>query len=156
MDSNHRRHTPADLQSAPFGHSGIFPICCPVPKTAVRLEVCSDHRPRFRADGGIRTPDQLITNQLLWPTELHRHFYRFGLQKYELFFYPQNFCGKIAFCFRCSLKERSIFGSAAMPGTADRWKSGAKIIIINNPQNPIGIFFATYPIFYLHTLRQHA
>ncbi|GEM_PF-1368738 len=26
----------------------------------------------FRADGGIRTPDQLITNQLLWPTELHR------------------------------------------------------------------------------------
>jgi hypothetical protein len=31
----------------------------------------------FRADGGIRTPDQLITNQLLWPTELHRQvFYR--------------------------------------------------------------------------------
>ncbi len=25
-----------------------------------------------RADGGIRTHDQLITNQLLWPTELHR------------------------------------------------------------------------------------
>ena len=25
MDSNHRRRTPADLQSAPFGHSGIFP-----------------------------------------------------------------------------------------------------------------------------------
>ena len=30
--------------------------------------------PQFspRADGGIRTHDQLITNQLLWPTELHR------------------------------------------------------------------------------------
>ena len=28
---------------------------------------------KLRADGGIRTPDQLITNQLLWPTELHRH-----------------------------------------------------------------------------------
>ena len=27
----------------------------------------------FRASGGIRTPDQLITNQLLWPTELHWH-----------------------------------------------------------------------------------
>ena len=27
-----------------------------------------------RADGGIRTPDPLITNQLLWPTELHRQF----------------------------------------------------------------------------------
>ena len=26
----------------------------------------------IRADGGIRTPDQLITNQLLWPTELYR------------------------------------------------------------------------------------
>jgi hypothetical protein len=25
MDSNHRRHTPADLQSAPFGHSGTPP-----------------------------------------------------------------------------------------------------------------------------------
>ena len=24
------------------------------------------------AGGGIRTPDPLITNQLLWPTELHR------------------------------------------------------------------------------------
>ena len=29
----------------------------------------------FRADGGIRTPDQLITNQLLWPTELHRQMF---------------------------------------------------------------------------------
>ena len=25
MDSNHRRYKPADLQSAPFGHSGILP-----------------------------------------------------------------------------------------------------------------------------------
>ena len=30
---------------------------------------------KTRADGGIRTPDQLITNQLLWPTELHRQMY---------------------------------------------------------------------------------
>ena len=27
MDSNHRRRKPADLQSAPFGHSGICPTC---------------------------------------------------------------------------------------------------------------------------------
>ena len=27
---------------------------------------------RYRAGGGIRTPDPLITNQLLWPTELCR------------------------------------------------------------------------------------
>ena len=26
MDSNHRRRKPADLQSAPFGHSGICPF----------------------------------------------------------------------------------------------------------------------------------
>ena len=26
MDSNHRRRKPADLQSAPFGHSGIHPV----------------------------------------------------------------------------------------------------------------------------------
>ena len=25
MDSNHRRRKPADLQSAPFGHSGNYP-----------------------------------------------------------------------------------------------------------------------------------
>ncbi len=66
MDSNHRKRTLADLQSAPFGHSGNFPI-------TIRI--------KLGADGGIRTPDQLITNQLLWPTELHRHFVRFGLQK---------------------------------------------------------------------------
>ncbi len=30
------------------------------------------HPLQIRADGGIRTPDPLITNQLLWPTELHR------------------------------------------------------------------------------------
>jgi hypothetical protein len=28
MDSNHRRHSPADLQSAPFGRSGISPKFC--------------------------------------------------------------------------------------------------------------------------------
>ncbi len=52
-DSNLRKRTLTDLQSAPFGHSGTSPI---------------------RAGGRIRTADQLITNQLLWPAELHRHF----------------------------------------------------------------------------------
>ena len=28
MDSNHRRRKPADLQSAPFGHSGNYPFHC--------------------------------------------------------------------------------------------------------------------------------
>ena len=30
--------------------------------------------PHQGAGGGIRTPDMLITNQLLWPTELHRQY----------------------------------------------------------------------------------
>ena len=36
---------------------------------------------KLRADGGIRTPDQLITNQLLWPTELHRHYFNSPLEQ---------------------------------------------------------------------------
>ena len=31
MDSNHRRRKPADLQSAPFGHSGNFPFLASSP-----------------------------------------------------------------------------------------------------------------------------
>ena len=44
-----------------------------------------------RADGGIRTPDQLITNQLLWPTELHRLI---PLKNADLEGYPQKSVGK--------------------------------------------------------------
>ena len=76
---------PTDLQSVLVGRLSISPT--------------------FRADGGIRTPDQLITNQLLWPTELHRQIcwytkkrtYSFpnclilGLQMYETFFYHKLF-----------------------------------------------------------------
>ena len=54
MDSNHRRRKPADLQSAPFGHSGNYPF------------------PVFRASCRIRTNDPEITNHVLWPTELKR------------------------------------------------------------------------------------
>ena len=35
MDSNHRRYKPADLQSAPFGHSGIRP-CRHIPRAGLR------------------------------------------------------------------------------------------------------------------------
>ena len=41
MDSNHRRHKPADLQSAPFGHSGICP-------TLLSLSLLSDSNQRPR------------------------------------------------------------------------------------------------------------
>ena len=90
MDSNHRRRTPADLQSAPFGHSGNFPYTVPAsqgsrgdsaraPKR--RCPGYQVHRLGIRADGGIRTHDQLITNQLLWPTELHRQNSPFWIAK---------------------------------------------------------------------------
>ena len=51
---------PADLQSAPFGHSGTPPyvqagLCC---GTETRCEV--------RAGGGTRTRDLLITSQVLY------------------------------------------------------------------------------------------
>ncbi len=116
MDSNHRRRTPADLQSAPFDRSGNFPFFSseevsfrrafqtkapssspiPLPRVPKLIRPSSFPllRPRtspalslgplasaFRADGGIRTPDQLITNQLLWPTELHRQNQPFWIAK---------------------------------------------------------------------------
>ena len=43
MDSNHRRHTPADLQSAPYGHSGIRPASL---STFLSLLSDSNQRPR--------------------------------------------------------------------------------------------------------------
>ncbi len=60
MDSNHRRRKPADLQSAPFGHSGICPLF--LQRTFLF----------FRASCRIRTNDPEITNHVLWPTELKR------------------------------------------------------------------------------------
>jgi hypothetical protein len=58
QDSNLRRHSPADLQSAPVGRFGISPInrVLLVRHTFTNLS---------RADEGIRTPDLQITNQLL-------------------------------------------------------------------------------------------
>ena len=47
MDSNHRSEDATDLQSAPIGHSGTLPYS-------------------IGAGGRIRTPDLLITNQLLY------------------------------------------------------------------------------------------
>ena len=53
-----------------------FELVCGVPFARFYLE-----HPRsvdnavleFGAGAGTRTPDLLITNQLLWPTELHQH-----------------------------------------------------------------------------------
>ena len=41
MDSNHRRRKPADLQSAPFGHSGICPFAIVITPFGAELR-CKD------------------------------------------------------------------------------------------------------------------
>ena len=66
MDSNHRRRKPADLQSAPFGHSGNHPKKFQYLAIPPRLEGGASCR--------IRTNDPEITNHVLWPTELKRRF----------------------------------------------------------------------------------
>jgi hypothetical protein len=75
--SNLRRLTPTDLQSVPFGHSGTSP------GTTTLLEIISTEEPppacaeaqiawkkrtpeKDGATEGTRTPDLLITNQLLY------------------------------------------------------------------------------------------
>ena len=86
MDSNHRRYKPADLQSAPFGHSGILPFYVSFPRWLRPRENQLQNSKNW-ADGGNRTHDPEITNHVLWPTELHRHFlswpyvFRKGLQR---------------------------------------------------------------------------
>ena len=73
MDSNHRSRKTADLQSAPFGHSGICPNSCHY----FRKRICdnfthSRHPINVGASCRIRTNDPEITNHVLWPTELKR------------------------------------------------------------------------------------
>ncbi len=74
----------------------------------------------FRADGGIRTHDQLITNQLLWPTELHRHYSPFWIAKVGIKNLSRKFIGINFLLFQLSSKN---------PARFVRWgtKSGAKI-----------------------------
>ena len=85
MDSNHRRYKPADLQSAPFGLSGIRPKYLKDSfRSSLRLFSqgrVSSHSSQasfrslnvlFRASCRIRTNDPEITNHVLWPTELKR------------------------------------------------------------------------------------
>src|SRR5262249_30654790 len=63
-DLNPRRRTPADLQSAPFGHLGTSP----------NLPACDENLllakrgTKAGAGGRICTPDPLLTKQLLFPS----------------------------------------------------------------------------------------
>ena len=66
VDSNHRRHTPADLQSAPFVHSGTLPESFSV---AVKVQPASRGSARplsCQASGGIRTRNPGFTKAVLY------------------------------------------------------------------------------------------
>ena len=83
VDSNHRSRKTADLQSAPFGRSGNCPYIS-IKKLLIDVILLTNAIIKFqtcRASGGIRTPDQLITNQLLWPTELHWQLPNFSVNE---------------------------------------------------------------------------
>ena len=71
MDSNHRSRKTADLQSAPFGHSGNHPYTT---NPSLRFMNLRDVFAfiELRASCRIRTNDPEITNHVLWPTELKR------------------------------------------------------------------------------------
>ncbi len=70
-DSNLRSRKTTELQSVPFGHSGISPeFYLIISKHFISKK--NFNFLKFWASRGIRTRDPLITNQLLWPTELYR------------------------------------------------------------------------------------
>ena len=62
MDSNHRRRKPADLQSAPFGHSGICPTIF-----------------QKRAEDGTQTRDPQLGRLMLYQLS---YFRKFGGQRW--------------------------------------------------------------------------
>ena len=72
---------PADLQSALVGRLSISPRNFKLLKYVLI----------FWAGRGIRTHDPEITNHVLWPTELCRRLSYYRAQKYNIFFYRQNF-----------------------------------------------------------------
>ena len=65
-DSNLRRHSPTDLQSVPFSHSGTPPQRRANTRRQHTLHLPMQGISARGASGGIRTPDPLITNQPLY------------------------------------------------------------------------------------------
>ena len=100
QDSNLRSRKTAELQSDPFGHSGISPLVFY----------------KLWASRGIRTHDPEITNHVLWPTELWRQidfkrtiflrcgYFRFASANMRHFFETYKyFYKKISIIFLCQL-----------------------------------------------------
>ena len=69
MDSNHRRRKPADLQSAPFGHSGI----CPKQYFKLKNTTTETHLYASGDSHRIQTCNLLIRSQMLYSVELANH-----------------------------------------------------------------------------------
>ena len=77
MDSNHRRRTPADLQSAPFDRSGNFPYFppqrggrCSAESDIPRTSGISNPAPSsFRRIAGLFVPDPFLSHRLSEPME---------------------------------------------------------------------------------------
>ena len=139
MDSNHRRRTPADLQSAPFGHSGIFPYfpasvdsltisCNPIPSPpGLFLEPMEGFEPptswlQISCSGQLSYIG--ISTGLGWKCMNNILIHQIFGDKILSF----ASCVQRTFNFATLHKRR-------------RPKSGAKIVINNNPQNRRAIFF---------------
>ncbi len=77
MDSNHRRRTPADLQSAPFDRSGNFPYFppqrggrCSAESDIPRTSGISNPAPSsFRRIAGLFVPGPFLSHRLSEPME---------------------------------------------------------------------------------------
>ena len=71
MDSNHRRRKPADLQSAPFGHSGI----CPFQKVfSKKSDSLKNYLILLRAEDGAQTRDPQLGRLMLYQLSYFRNF----------------------------------------------------------------------------------
>ncbi len=84
VDSDHRSKDATDLQSAPFGHSGTLPhIKFPLPETFLPPSR-TKMRKTAGAGGRTRTPDLLITNQLLYQLSYTSKLYLAELLDYYI------------------------------------------------------------------------
>ena len=108
MDSNHRSRKTADLQSAPFGHSGICPITCHY----FRKRICDNftvttpnQRWSLLSDSNQRPRDyksRALANWAKEATSFVRRYCRKASANVRLFFELQNF---FHFFFKKSAKN---------------------------------------------------